>query len=546
MKFGAIVLAVCGVVHGFQAAPAKGSIEGQVMNLKAGSPLKKASVQLTMMNPGGGGSSREQMPVRKAVETDEQGRFVFTGLDAGKYQLSAERQGFLRQNYGARKYSGGGTPVLVTEGQNVKAIVFQLSPQAVITGKVLDEDGEGVADQPVRALRYVYRGVARQWNTVATAQTSDIGEFRLPNLEPGRYLVSSNARSGGMNRRQIESSEPLPSVPDMMYATTYYPSTTSASTAIPIDVGAGVEVRGIDVRLVKTRAYRVRGRVVGNGASGTGGRAGATVTLTPRDGGPGSAITGAALGPEGQFELRNVPPGQYTAIAQSRGGGQEFIAMQPVDVIGNHVEGLLLTMIAGGEVQGSVKVVDAATPPELKNLSVTLRSAAFAGSPPRVRVGADLKFTLKSVPPVRYEVIVSGVPENCYVQSVKYGGSEVTDAGVEMTNGGVLEVTVSAAAARVDAVVLDKDGKAGWHAVVALIPPDGGMTVVQTADENGILSFKGLKPGDYRLLAWEDVESGAPYDPDFLKPFEARAKSVKLEAAGHEAVQLKAIAADDK
>ena len=108
------------------------------------------------------------------------------------------------------------------------------------------------------------------------------------------------------------------------------------------------------------------------------------MTLTPRDGGPGSAITGAALGAEGQFELRNVPPGQYTAIAQSRGGGQEFIATQPVDVVGNHVEGLVLTMVAGGEVQGSVKVVDAATPPELKNLSVMLRPVGFAGSaPPR-------------------------------------------------------------------------------------------------------------------------------------------------------------------
>ena len=82
-----------------------------------------------------------------------------------------------------------------------------------------------------------------------------------------------------------------------------------------------------------------------------------------------------------------------------------------------------------------------------------------------------------------------------------------------MTNGGVLEVTLSAAAARVDAVVMDKDGKAGWHAVVALVPKDGSPTLVQTADENGILSFKGLKPGEYRLLAWDDVESGAPTIP---------------------------------
>ena len=187
MRVGVFVLALCGVAHGFQAAPAKGSIEGQVMNLKAGSPLKKATVQLVMMNAGGGGGGRGPMPppVRRVAETDEQGRFAFANLDPGKFQLSAERQGFLRQNYGARKYSGGGTPVLVAEGQNVKSIVFQLVPQAVITGKVLDEDGEGMAGEPVRALRYVYRGGKRQWTTVGTAQTSDIGEFRLPNLEPG-------------------------------------------------------------------------------------------------------------------------------------------------------------------------------------------------------------------------------------------------------------------------------------------------------------------------------------------------------------------------
>ena len=121
--------------------------------------------------------------------------------------------------------------------------------------------------------------------------------------------------------------------------------------------------------------------------SADGGRGGATVTLTPRDGAPGDPITGAAIGPEGQFELRNVPPGQYTAIAQSRGGGQEFIATQPVDVVGNHVEGVVLTMAAGGEVQGSVKVVDATAPVELKNVSVMLRPVGFAGSRAAARAG---------------------------------------------------------------------------------------------------------------------------------------------------------------
>ena len=478
-------------------------------------------MQLVMINPGGvggmGGMGRGQMPVRKSATSDDTGRFTFTGLEPGKYQLSAERQGFLRQSYGARKYMGGGTPVLVAEGQNVKDIRFSLTPQAVIVGKVLDEDGEGLAGQAVRALRYVYRGGKRQWSPVATAVTSDIGEFRLPGLEPGRYLVSTNSRATGMGRRPMQSPEPLPATPDMVYASTYYPSTTDAGSSVPIDVGAGGEVRGIDVRLVKTRVYRVRGRVLGV----EDGRRAATVTLTPRDGVPGTPITGVAVGPSGEFELRGVPPGQYTAIAQLRGAaGQVSIDTQPLDVM-SHVEGVVLTLAAGRDVQGSVKVEDAGTPPEIKNLSVMLRPVGISmAAPQRGRVGEDLKFTLRSVPPVPYTVSVTGVPDTCYVKSVKYGGSEVGEEGVAMTSGGALEITLSATAARVDAVVLDKDGKAGWHAVVALIPADGGSTVVRTADENGILSFKGLKPGEYRLIAWDDVETGAPSDPDFVKPYE--------------------------
>ena len=84
MRVGAMVLAVCGVGHGYQAAPAKGSIEGQVMNVKAGAPLKKANVQLVMMNPvgGGGRAGGGPAPVRKAATTE-----AVTGADSGCFSL---------------------------------------------------------------------------------------------------------------------------------------------------------------------------------------------------------------------------------------------------------------------------------------------------------------------------------------------------------------------------------------------------------------------------------------------------------------------------
>jgi uncharacterized surface anchored protein len=580
MKCVCLIFTVCTAAFAQAQAPAKGSIEGQVVNAKTGTPLKKASIRVSMMNMGGprpmaiaappvppvpaaGQAGQVDAALRAAmanmtamagqiqvntrtIETDEQGRFSFGGLDAGKYRLSAERQGYLRQSYGERKYSGGGTPVLVAEGQKVKDILFRLNPQAVITGKVLDEDGEPLANVQVRAMRYAYMGGKRQWMQVGNANTSDIGEYRLPDLQPGRYLVSTNPRNLGRNM-VFQANEPLAPTPDMTYAATYYPSTTDATTAMPIDVGAGGEIRGIDVRLIKTRVWRVRGRV--NGPTAERGRGAIQVALSPAEGPGNNQQMSMARPPDGQFEIRNVPSGSYILHAQSQAGGQTFAAVMPVQVTGSHVEGLTLNLASGGDLQGTVKLVDSTTPIELKSLSVMLRPVGlggFGGTPQRGRVTEDLKFAIKGVPPVKFAVNVSGIPNTCYLKSVQFNGRDVTPDGLDMSAGGPIEVVISAAAAQVDAVVMDKDGKAAINAVVAIVPKDGRSPMVQMADENGILSVKGLKPGDYKLLAWEDVEQGAPSDPDFLKQFETKMKSIKLESAGHEAVQLTAIPADDK
>ena len=217
MKCVWLILTLCWAAFGQAQAPAKGSIEGQAVNAKTGAPLKKASVRLTMIVPPSNGPAgvRMQGPNMRTVDTDEAGRFSFTGLDAGKYRLSADRQGFLHQNYGERKYSGGGTPVLVAEGQNVKSLLFRMNPQGVITGKVLDEDGEPLANVQVRASRYMYLGGKRQWTQAATANSSDIGEYRLADLQPGRYLISTNPRNVRVNVLFQANNEPVSAAPDM-------------------------------------------------------------------------------------------------------------------------------------------------------------------------------------------------------------------------------------------------------------------------------------------------------------------------------------------
>jgi hypothetical protein len=158
-----------------------------------------------------------------------------------------------------------------------------------------------------------------------------------------------------------------------------------------------------------------------------------------------------------------------------------------------------------------------------------------------------LTFTLANVAPLHYSISVSGYPESCFVKSIRYGGQEVTDDGVDITGGGTIDVVLSATAGEVSGAAVDKEGKPVSGAIMALIPKSGPATNIQTrnADEKGGVTFRGLKPGEYRLIAWEDIPPGAAQDPEFLKPFEGRGESVKLDASGKQAVQVTVVPASE-
>ena len=57
----------------------------------------------------------------------------------------------------------------------------------------------------------------------------------------------------------------------------------------------------------------------------------------------------------------------------------------------------------------------------------------------------------------------------------------------------------------------------------------GPISGVQTTDSIGAFVFRDIPPGNYKLFAWESVESGAWQDPDFMRPFESRGIPVHIE-----------------
>jgi len=62
-----------------------------------------------------------------------------------------------------------------------------------------------------------------------------------------------------------------------------------------------------------------------------------------------------------------------------------------------------------------------------------------------------------------------------------------------------------------------------------------------TTDASGRIHFDNVVPGNYKVFAWESVETGAWQDPDFLRIHEERGKPVHIAEGGREMSEVRVI-----
>jgi beta-lactamase regulating signal transducer with metallopeptidase domain len=139
--------------------------------------------------------------IRRTAETDENGKFTFTGLKAGRYRVAAARNGYVRSEYGQRRPGSSGASLAVVNRQTLKDLRLVLIPAAAITGRVYDSHNEPLRNVSVRALRDAYEDGARVLKQVQETKTNDLGEYRLSDLQPGRYFVSASFAQPGTPAR---------------------------------------------------------------------------------------------------------------------------------------------------------------------------------------------------------------------------------------------------------------------------------------------------------------------------------------------------------
>jgi len=418
----------------------RATIEGTVSRADNGQPLKGARVTLQssarpqaaapLIAALGGNDARVLTALAGAVATvttDGNGRFTFTGVDPGQYEISAERDGFIRSQYGQRTPTGSGVVVPVTANQRL-TIDLKMLQASVVSGRIINADGEPAAQATVQVYTYQYSNGQRTLAEGKSVQTNDLGEYRLFWLSPGEYFISVTDTGSdddspvgvtdvGQNRGgrgALAGLRVLSAIGDrggnfvqaLTGSTTppvFYPGTIDPDAAIPITVPASVEVRGTDFQLRPMRTATVSGRVVApfplsqnnnaqfraRGAQGVDVAApllqiaNAPVQLSLNRVGNSRTGLGGLLNlrlgsnpvnADGSFEIKGVAPGEYNLTATARDpNGQQYTSRTRVSVGTSDVTNLTVSVKPGVELRG--KIILDGTPPQqfsMSNLRVSL------------------------------------------------------------------------------------------------------------------------------------------------------------------------------
>jgi hypothetical protein len=316
------------------------AIAGTVLSANTGEPLKKAHVDLSRNGPEGDDPNKQPF----SATTDVAGHFSIDKIPAGSYSLEVSRANYLPSHYGQDKPDKPGATLSLAAGQKITDLLFRLNRMGIITGRVRDEDGDPLRGAFVVSM--VHRTVAGKpkIEQSASGRTNDLGEYRIVDLMPGRYSIvatPAGVRSAGRSYGQREE-----------YVPVYYSGTTDSERASTLEVKSGDELTGIDFVFTPkppTHTYKVRGHVLSTLTEFP--EANIMVLLFPRGKEASSFVADrkqdSADTKTGNFEIKDVAPGEYIATALSFAGGETRTTSQNVDVISADVDGVSLVFTQG-------------------------------------------------------------------------------------------------------------------------------------------------------------------------------------------------------
>jgi protocatechuate 3,4-dioxygenase beta subunit len=530
-----------------QAALGHLPLHGRVVRAGTNEPVARASIVLAKI----GGTLDDY----RETTADEAGEFSFTDLTPGNYRLYGTRTGYLRAEYGRRTTSNQGRTIAVGDRQAQPEITLDMIPAGVITGRITDNEGKPIRNAWVRAQQADYRSGQRQLETVEFGQTNDLGEYRISDLPPGPYFISASLDSPRvegdlyvaiLSAPKIETSSrayklttrtsgtaalaagqvsPV-AFDSRVFFPVFYPNTKNAADATPVDLGMGVTISGIDLRLSSTPTFHVRGRVI-NGDSGEP-YPNTLITIAP--------LEGVRSGSAGMFDIPGVPPDKYelwtSALPTSLTG------VTKIEVEDQDLENVTIVMRPTVTLTGKL-TIDGRRPGPADPTFF----AGFVTPPGRTGMGgasfqADGTFSIPNVGPGDYILRASG--KNAYVRSARFGNADALNSPVHIEadlRGQTLEITMSLNTGVLDVRVVNGKRQSVANIPVTVVPdasrrsrPD--VYKIGLTDASGRAHIEGIEPGDYRIFASEDIDPQTWRDQSAVRIYESKGEPVHVAERG--------------
>ncbi|MGA2443369.1 MAG: carboxypeptidase-like regulatory domain-containing protein [Tepidisphaeraceae bacterium] len=501
--------------------PRECAVQGVVVNASGGEFLRKAVVTLCMA-----GTSNHCT----GAVTDATGQFEIRGIFPGRFELSATRNGYIEQPYGQRTPGGSGVILTLSPGQKLSGLSLRLTPAAVISGHVYDEDGAPVADAVVSDLHLVYMNGQRQLRKGAVVRTNDLGEYRIWGLAEGTHFVLAEYLPTRLATTPTE----------LGYLPIFYPGVLEAVHAAPIMVRSGDEFAGANIDLQPAHTVRIRGHVYGAVQN-------IKVFLLLRD----ISAIGVLVPPlyaqerNGDYELYNVTPGSYYLYATGQGLSGQMMSRQLLEVNDTNLDHADVALVRGTNLSGSTHIEGISVARSLQVSLLPKNGRTVFGSALSTLTSPSGGFALENVYPGDYDVEVDDLGGSYYLKSARLDGADVLARGLSTDlypNPTRLDILIGRNGATIDGVVT-KDQQPYSGATVALVPDpphrsEQHLFKTTSTDQFGRFVMEGVPPGDYKVFAWECIEHAAYTSSDFLQPFELRGESAHVSESSHVTLNL--------
>jgi hypothetical protein len=428
------------------------------------------------------------------------------------------------------------------------------------------------------------------YNVSALHPDALVNALSLPETINSATIVGTVVTNpGGMNGGSFNSSgNPDPAVRARIglaagedYVPVYFPGTFDHRAAAAIDVRSGTEVNGVDLIVSPIRTASITGVVRPLPSSRPGIAAVRTQLLVSRNPTYNNRTVGVAVSPQtGTFSISGLAPGSYVLAAGTGNGDERVTGRAVVNVSEGGFESAQVVLERGMQIPVAIAVEGAA---DLSGLRVSLRTdpviPGLADTPAATRA-ADGSILLTGVTAGDYRVniaplmtLIPATPTNpppavpgpaqgtpavrlppsrpAYVKSIRFGGADVLNDRLHVddtTAGTPLEIVVGTNPGQIDGVAVDAARKPAPYVTVVLVPkPDRRQRMdlykIVTTDAAGRFRIPNIPPEDYKLFAWEDVETNAWLDPQFIRLDEEQGQALRIGEGARATVNVPVIPA---